>query len=90
MIMWVVLVLQALSALAGKFGWVFFTPGNHELWLRQGDVGLEHSLQKLELVLDLCARLGVHTRPLRIGRSVAQRWFLCLPLVAAVRNICHA
>ncbi|GAB4819405.1 hypothetical protein N2152v2_006451 [Parachlorella kessleri] len=69
------LLEEALSALAGKFGWVFFTPGNHELWLRRGDVGVEDSLQKLELVLELCSRLGVHTQPLRIGRH---RWVVPL------------
>ncbi len=63
-------MLQALEALASKFGWVLYTPGNHELWLRQRDVGLQHSLQKLEAVWEICARLGVHTSPTRVGRGL--------------------
>jgi hypothetical protein len=66
-----VLLEETLALLAGAFGHVFFTPGNHELWVR--GVGLSgglhvrtetiDSLQRLREVCELCARLGVHTAP---------------------------
>ena len=48
-----------------RFRYVFFVPGNHELWIRDG----EHadSVQKFEDVLRLCESLGVRTGPDVIG-----------------------
>lgn len=48
-----------------RFRYVFFVPGNHELWIRDG----EHadSVQKFEDVLRLCESLGVRTGPEVIG-----------------------
>jgi predicted phosphodiesterase len=48
-----------------RFQHVFFVPGNHELWIRQGEHS--HSIQKFEDVLRLCESLGVCTGPEVIG-----------------------
>ena len=70
---------RAVGALADKFGRVFFTPGNHDLWVRKS-LGKAKpgaaaaappaatSLVKLRQLLALCAELGVLTTPARIGR----------------------
>ena len=67
-----------LRLFARKFKHVFFTPGNHDLWIKRktGDGGGEtdpcsvggetvekDSLDKLETVLRLCETCGVHTKP---------------------------
>jgi predicted phosphodiesterase len=53
-----------------RFRYVFFVPGNHELWIRD----LEHadSVQKFEDVLRLCESLGVRTGPEVIGAGDAR------------------
>ena len=53
-----------LALLRAKFLHVFYTPGNHELWARNG---AGNSVEKLSRVLDLCDVLGIHTRPARVG-----------------------
>jgi predicted phosphodiesterase len=55
---------ETLGFLRGRFGEVFFVPGNHELWVRgrEGD-----SLEKLRAVLATCEAAGVRTRPARAG-----------------------
>ena len=50
-----------------RYEHVFFTPGNHELWVRKG--GHADSVQKLKAVLALCDTLGVHTSPQGIPSS---------------------
>ena len=66
---------RAMGALAAKFGRVFFTPGNHDLWLRKS-FGKPtpsapslpaDSIEKLRELLALCGELGVLTTPVRIG-----------------------
>jgi len=53
-------IRRTLELLRSKFARVFYTPGNHELWVR-GD--WRNSLQKLEQLLELCDSLDVLTRP---------------------------
>jgi len=48
-----------------RFRHVFFVPGNHELWTRNGEG--TNSIQKFEAVLRLCESMGVHTGPEVIG-----------------------
>jgi predicted phosphodiesterase len=48
-----------------RFRHIFFVPGNHELWIRDGEH--PHSVQKFQDVLSLCESLGVHTGPEVIG-----------------------
>lgn len=50
---------RTLELLRSKFGQVFYTPGNHELWVR-GD--WRDSIEKLEQLMELCDRLDVRTR----------------------------
>lgn len=59
---------QTLELLLGRFRHVFFVPGNHELWVRQGEHA--HSVHKFHEVLKLCEGLGVHTSPRLIGQGV--------------------
>jgi hypothetical protein len=83
-------VEEALGCLASKFGAVFYTPGNHELWIRERDraAGIMDSHAKLRRVLELCASLGVHTSPRRLGnlwlapllrRAAARVWLALVP-----------
>jgi len=58
----------ALTLLQSKFKYVFFVPGNHELWTYRGG---PNSLQKFYLILKLCAEIGVHVRPTLLGDRVA-------------------
>jgi predicted phosphodiesterase len=56
---------QTLGLLLERFRYVFFVPGNHELWVRKGEY--EDSLQKFHAILRLCASLGVRTEPECVG-----------------------
>ena len=60
---------QTLALFRQKFADVFYTPGNHELWITKQDreCGIEDSVQKLRAILELCQRLGVHTAPRCVG-----------------------
>ncbi len=58
---------EALACLKEKFAQVFFVPGNHELWVRQDEY--PDSIAKFWQVLRLCDRLGVHTRPAKVGAT---------------------
>eukprot|EP00927_Polykrikos_kofoidii_P072679 TRINITY_DN68772_c0_g1_i1.p1 TRINITY_DN68772_c0_g1~~TRINITY_DN68772_c0_g1_i1.p1 ORF type:complete len:393 (+),score=28.04 TRINITY_DN68772_c0_g1_i1:65-1180(+) len=59
-----------LQTLAGKFKTVFFTPGNHDLWLSSDDA-CSDSFDKLHNVINICEKLGVATGPRRIGGTRA-------------------
>jgi len=48
-----------------RFRDVFFVPGNHELWIREGQHA--SSVEKFQEILRLCESLGVHTEPEVIG-----------------------
>ncbi|MEP7243753.1 MAG: metallophosphoesterase family protein [Gammaproteobacteria bacterium] len=61
------LLRKTLALFLHRFRHVFFVPGNHELWIRQGEH--EHSVQKFYDILRLCESLGVHTSPQCIGRE---------------------
>ncbi|XP_073001687.1 uncharacterized protein [Typha latifolia] len=54
-----------MSELKGRFGSVFYVPGNHDLWCRreEGKFLQLNSLEKLTALLDACSDLGVETRP---------------------------
>ena len=64
----------ALGALMERFAQVFFTPGNHDLWVDDGEQpegiqGLETSLDRVRDLEGLCARLGVRTAPGAAGEA---------------------
>jgi hypothetical protein len=56
------IVRETLLLLRAKFRYVLFTPGNHELWVRNEAFD---SIEKLRRVLSVCDELNVITRPLR-------------------------
>jgi len=60
---------SSLRLLQQKFGAVFYVPGNHELWINKSD-GLS-SIHKFIAIIELCERLGIHTRPAFISEECA-------------------
>eukprot|EP00403_Amphidinium_massartii_P004130 CAMPEP_0178378556 /NCGR_PEP_ID=MMETSP0689_2-20121128/4489_1 /TAXON_ID=160604 /ORGANISM="Amphidinium massartii, Strain CS-259" /LENGTH=1144 /DNA_ID=CAMNT_0019998633 /DNA_START=59 /DNA_END=3493 /DNA_ORIENTATION=- len=60
---------SSLRVLQSKFGAVFFVPGNHELWVDKAE-GLS-SIHKFMTIMELCEKLGVHTRPAFVSRNCA-------------------
>jgi len=57
-------IRETLQLLRARFRHVFFTPGNHELWVRGADI---NSLEKFQRVIELCDELDIVTRPLRLS-----------------------
>lgn len=57
------IIRETLLLLQSKFRYVIFTPGNHELWVRNAALD---SLEKLQQILHLCAEIGVFTKPLQL------------------------
>jgi predicted phosphodiesterase len=55
-----------LRKLRSQFGQVFYVPGNHELWVRDGEYD---SVEKFQRVLRLCDEIGIYTRPGRVGKN---------------------
>jgi Calcineurin-like phosphoesterase len=55
-------IRDTLALLRSKFRHLLFTPGNHELWVRDAEYD---SIEKLQRVLELCADLSVSTSPVR-------------------------
>ncbi|GAM22088.1 hypothetical protein SAMD00019534_052630, partial [Acytostelium subglobosum LB1] len=49
---------------------VFFTPGNHELWVGRSD-NCPDSMGKLEAIYNMCRRIGVYVAPTRINEHLA-------------------
>jgi 3',5'-cyclic AMP phosphodiesterase CpdA len=58
------IIKRTLSLLRSKFKMVFYTPGNHELWVRNKE---QDSIEKLFGILRLCDGLDVRTRPGRVS-----------------------
>jgi Calcineurin-like phosphoesterase len=61
------IIRETLQLLGSKFRHLLFTPGNHELWVRGAQHNAHDSIEKLQRVLDLCAELGVSTKPVRFA-----------------------
>ena len=57
------IIRETLLLLRAKFRHILFTPGNHELWVRNAE---RDSIEKLQQVLRLCDELGVVTKPLHL------------------------
>jgi Calcineurin-like phosphoesterase len=55
---------ETLALLRSRFARVFYTPGNHELWVRGGD---GDSVEKYFELVELCRRVGVATSPAKVG-----------------------
>ncbi|KAK1384115.1 Metallophos domain-containing protein [Heracleum sosnowskyi] len=58
--------VQTMSLLKDRFEYVFYVPGNHDLWCRWEKEDYHDSLEKLNNLLDACKRLGVETSPMAI------------------------
>ena len=57
------IIQETFLLLRSKFRQLLFTPGNHELWVRGANI---NSLEKFQLILNLCDELGIATKPLRL------------------------
>ncbi len=60
-------VAEAFALLRARFGSVAYVPGNHELWVRDGDAA--DSMAKLEQLLELARAHDVATEPVRWGSA---------------------
>ena len=67
---------QLLSHFKTTFAEVFFVPGNHELWVRRGDI--IDSVSKFWAIIDMCQRIGVRTQPLKLGSGDEAVWVVPL------------
>jgi Icc-related predicted phosphoesterase len=61
---------STLKTLCKKFKTIFFTPGNHDLWLRKDEEYFYDSLEKLDYLMQMCAELGVHTSPCKVNEEI--------------------
>ena len=61
---------ETLRTLKQKFKEVFFTPGNHDLWVTDAK-GAKDSIEKMKEVEELCGRLNVATRAKKITFGVS-------------------
>lgn len=58
------LIAAVLEALRERFSRVFYVPGNHDLWVREGE---GDSLERFGELLECCARTDIDTAPARIA-----------------------
>src|SRR5689334_15800520 len=58
------IIKRTLSLLRSRFKMVFYTPGNHELWVRNEQYD---SIEKLFKILRLCHSLEVQTMPANLN-----------------------
>lgn len=69
------IVRKTFELFLSKFRFVFYCPGNHDLWITEkdsvsGKEDLSDSLQKLDRLLALCDSLGVITKPQSVGGGI--------------------
>jgi hypothetical protein len=69
-------LLHTLSALQSAFSYVFFVPGNHDLWVKSPGVSevWANSVDKLQSLLSKCVAMGVHTHPVHFVWSERGLW----------------
>lgn len=72
---------QTMELLVSKFLVVFYTPGNHELWVKRDGSEGEDSLQKLLRLESVCRSLGVITSPQRVRLTSGGALRIC-PLLS--------
>mmetsp|Transcript_2239 Transcript_2239/g.6137 ORF Transcript_2239/g.6137 Transcript_2239/m.6137 type:complete len:363 (+) Transcript_2239:43-1131(+) len=74
------LLEETLAILQAKFADVFFTPGNHDLWLDSSSsapsTSSSSSFGKLDDVLSLCARMGVQTTAKKMEIEGTHVWIV--------------
>ncbi|ELU10139.1 hypothetical protein CAPTEDRAFT_219491 [Capitella teleta] len=71
------LLKDTLTCLSEKFRAVFFVPGNHDVWIRSDEEGMD-SLEKFCNVLSVCDRVGVHYTPHKIVSGSKSAWIVPL------------
>ncbi|GLJ40749.1 hypothetical protein SUGI_0842560 [Cryptomeria japonica] len=59
--------ILTMTALKERFMYVFFVPGNHDVWCRRKHEAYGDSVQKLSALLETCNALGVATEPKMIN-----------------------
>eukprot|EP00418_Pyrodinium_bahamense_P000219 CAMPEP_0179016220 /NCGR_PEP_ID=MMETSP0796-20121207/3201_1 /TAXON_ID=73915 /ORGANISM="Pyrodinium bahamense, Strain pbaha01" /LENGTH=1350 /DNA_ID=CAMNT_0020711891 /DNA_START=5 /DNA_END=4057 /DNA_ORIENTATION=+ len=63
-------LVRALRALKLKFRRVFFTPGNHEMWIHPSEVKrFPDSIAKFNAIMEVCDELGVDVFPAPIAED---------------------
>lgn len=63
-------LVRALRALKAKFRRVFFTPGNHEMWIHPSEVKkFPDSIAKFNAIMEVCDELGVDVFPAPIAED---------------------
>jgi predicted phosphodiesterase len=67
---------EAVCRLREKFAQVFFVPGNHDLWLLQGEFA--DSIEKFHRLLDICCRVGIATKPAKAIDNGEAAWIVPL------------
>jgi hypothetical protein len=65
-----------LVAMRERFAAVMFVPGNHELWVRNGN--WTDSWEKFQHIQDLCHRLGILTEPTKFSSDSGPVWLVPL------------
>ncbi|MCS1407693.1 MAG: hypothetical protein M2R45_00853 [Verrucomicrobia subdivision 3 bacterium] len=73
-------VAQVLEALVDAFEFVFFVPGNHDLWVSSEESA--NSVQRLEVLRALCERLGVLTEPTVVQDHEGRNAAVIVPLLS--------
>ncbi len=71
---------MSLMELKEKFRRLFFVPGNHDLWIREGEQG--DSLEKMDTILEFCTGEGIGTRPERVGDKQDAHAVWIVPLLS--------
>ena len=71
------------ESLSRKFKWLFFVPGNHELWIRKNQ--FSHSFEKFNAIIELCNQFHIHTRPFKVPVDSRPVWVV--PLFSWYRKL---
>jgi len=71
---------KALTILSTKYKMLHFVPGNHDLWVRKNE--LNNSIEKYDLLMDICAEIGVSTNACVIPQNSASANILIQPLLS--------
>ena len=60
-------IQKGLTYFQHRFMEVVYVPGNHEFWIR--DNGFSDSMDKFQVILDVCKKMGVRTSPVLLGKG---------------------
>uniref|UniRef100_A0A7S4SLW8 Rhodanese domain-containing protein n=1 Tax=Alexandrium monilatum TaxID=311494 RepID=A0A7S4SLW8_9DINO len=76
-------IRETLAAFKAAFRYVFFVPGNHDLWCRVGRGTALDSLDKFRAIMALCDELGVLTKPAELPpTAVGGQPLLVVPILS--------